>query len=238
MKLYFLLTLALFGCSRPPEITTEKTLRQALDPQATRGVGRIQLIGGYLQIGPAPGDGRQDLCVVDVKTSLAEMVPTITAATAGGVTTFAIEHPKYESSLGKVRNEWRVGLTPAHSLELTTGLMSGICELKLGGLAVTKLDARVEQGQFAIDFCNAPITVSCDVVAEVGTGQLRVRFPSDPAVGVRVRARKAVGGIQVEGLRAEKDTWVNESFATAKIKLDLALGSAFGEVVVEPGTNP
>jgi hypothetical protein len=235
--------LALFtiGCPRRPEINTQRTLRQAMDPKMERGIAKVELIGGYLKIEstpPASAEASKDLCVADIKTSHEAMVPKIEVATVDGVSTFSIGHAPYVTGLGPVLNEWRVGLVPDRPLELTARLMSGICELKLGGMQVTKLDVHVDQSQLSIDFGNAPITTSCEVVAEIATGQLRVRYPADPTIGVRVRARKAVGGVQVDGLRAEKDTFVNEAFATAKVKLDLALGSGFGEVVVEPATKP
>lgn len=213
---------------------------------ATSFDAKVQLIGGYLKIAPIedPESAGQHLCALDLGTNLPELVPTPMPAIQlqNGVAKIEVAHPQYRASWGRAKNEWRIGLGAQLPTNLVVGLMSGICEVKLGGLNCTRVEARVEQGQLVIDCAGAPLTTSCEVIAEIGTGQVRVRYPADPTIGVRVRGRKAVGGVVITGLRevgADKDiAYVNDAFETAAIKLDLALGSGFGEVVVEPATNP
>jgi hypothetical protein len=228
----------LLGCDRaPPELKYRWERAGNLASEAAGSAVRVEvdLIGGYLKLAPGSAVPDPSLLHLAAASSAAELEPRIEVVAVENVPTLRVGHRDYTAELGRVANEWRIDLAPGRLLALDVALMSGICELKLGGLSCTKLNARVEQGQLALDFADSKPTASCEVVAEVGTGQLRVRIPAGPDIGVRVRARKVVGAVTVTGLREEKDAWVNDAFETAPIKLDLALGSGLGgEVVVEP----
>jgi hypothetical protein len=232
-----LLALAAFaGCDRAPPELKFHWKREADQRAVGDSAGlEVDLVGGFLRIAPFETLTTGPTLVLEASSSTERLEPFVDVTTIDGMPTLRVGHPEYRTSFGRVMNEWRLSLAPEPALRLDVAMMSGICELKLGGLTCAKLNVHVEQGQLVIDFANAPLSKSCEVVAEVGTGQLRVRIPASPEIGVRVRARKIVGAVTVTGLREEKDAWLNDAFATAAVKLDLALGSGLGgEVVVEP----
>lgn len=250
MQLRLTLLTILFAttaCGRNDSEISHYLRMSHLTPEgATRFESKVELIGGYLKLGPIDDaeSAKKHVCVLDLATNLPELIPAPPPmiAVADGIARLDVFHARYRPAMGRAKNEWRIGYGDRLPTTLVLGLMSGVCEVDLGGLRCEKLDARVEQGQLVIDCADGPIVTSCVVTAEIGTGQVRVRYPVDPTIGVRVRGRKAVGGVVVTGLREvghDKDlAYVNDAFETAAIKLDFALGSGIGEVVVEPGGSP
>lgn len=235
------------GCGRnDSEISQFQRTSHLVPEGATRLESKVELIGGYLKIAPLAGAdaAAEYLAVLDLATNLPELVPTPLPGVVvlGTLARLDVVHPRYAPSMGRAKNEWRIGFGDRLPTTLEVAMMSGVCEIRLAGLRCEKLDARVDQGQLVIDCAGAPLVTGCLVTAEVGTGQVRVRYPADPTIGVRVRGRKAVGGVVVTGLREvgiDKElAYVNDAFETAAIKLDFALGSGFGEVVVEPADGP
>lgn len=220
------------GCSRsdPERPMIEFTKSRPLSAEPNVDLS-LELIGGALFLKPLSEDST-DLYRAVLAHDLPELQPRIDEETVEQRLALHFVHGKYESSMGRARNEWRVDWSPQRATKLMLTMKNGVAELDLGGLALERAEIRVDQGRLQLDFGNAPPKCSCEVVAEVGTGQVALRFPPD--VGVRVRARKAVGGVQIEGLRQVGDAWVNDLYASHAVKLDFALGAGFGEVVVEP----
>lgn len=224
---------ALFaGCSRPAPERPMIEVTAARPLPTENGIDlSLELIGGALFLKPLPTDAI-DLYRAVLAHDLPELAPKIEEKSVEGRIALHFGHGKYESSMGRARNEWRIDWSPQRVTRLTLNMMNGVAELDLGGLELERAEIRVDQGRVQLDFGNATPKRSCEVVAEIGTGQLAVRFP--PNVGVRVRARKAVGGVQIEGLREVGEAWVNDLYESHAVKLDFALGAGFGEVVVEP----
>jgi hypothetical protein len=234
IPLAFAILALLASCSRDdsPRTMFEEEARVALDPALGRAAADIKLIGGVLKIAPAPADSG-NAAEARFRFDREEMRPLLTVDSSASPPILRAFHPPYDTGIGKSSNEWTVALAPESPLELDVAMMTGICDLDLAGLDLTRLEAKVDYGQLLLDFSKRPLVASCEVLAEAQSGALRVVIPND--VGVRVRARKAVGGLLVAGLRQEKEgEWVNDRFGGAGFQLDLSLGVGMGEITVDP----
>lgn len=202
---------------------------------ATAVTTHVELIGGYLALGP--GDAAMpELMAGDFAFDTPEMKPILRYQEEGERGRLDVLHVPWQASFGRVRNEWRMTLTPRLPQRLEVRIIaSGEADLKLAGLDLEAVDVNLSQGTLKLDLAGAPWKKDLAIVAEVGTGQLHVRLPNDGDLpGVRIRARKAIGGLYADRLKQVKDgEWINERWTGEGVKLDLALGAGWGEVVVE-----
>jgi hypothetical protein len=132
--------------------------------------------------------------------------------------------------LGNVKHEWNLVLNNEIPMRLDIELGAGQSDLFLGELALSELEVKTGVGETTVDLTGG---WNRDLNAKIkgGIGQLNLRLPS--ATGARVETGKAIGSVQVSGLRKDGDAYVNDTFGRSKSTLRVRIEAGIGEIRVE-----
>ena len=213
------------GCGPAgPMVRVERSVEATGGPAA---IG-LALRGGALLIEP----GGEALVDAVFQFDREAMRPDVIEGFRGDVKTVQIDQPDATKARGRSRNEWALRLSPDQPLELNIAhQISGVADLRLGGLDLSRLEVEMGTGALLVDLTGAPPRRDLVVAMHLGHGQVRVRLPK--GVGVRVRGRDAVGHFEVLGIPEVEDGWQNAEFTAGGPTIDLGVGVGSGEVVVE-----
>ena len=116
-------------------------------------------------------------------------------------------------------------------MELKVEMGAGKSELKVGELALTRLEIHMGAGQVTTDLTG---NWKKDLTAEIrgGVGHAIVRLPVD--VGVRVHATGGIGSIIAGGLKREGDEYVNELYGKSPVTLRIDVAGGVGNIELQP----
>jgi hypothetical protein len=222
------LVLALAGCYVPsPRLGKTETLQQkvglagaeSVSASITLGVGRLKLAGGADSL----LDARFEYNIPDWK-------PAVSYDVADGRGRLVVEQPSRVVGAtwpGNVRYDWDLKLSPGVPLELEVGMGVGKSDVDLRGLDVRRFRLEAGVGEGSVDL-SGPRTSDLDATIKAGVGRLTLILPAD--VGVRVKAQGGLGHVSAEGLKAQDDAWVNDSWGETKASLRVEVEGGIGEV--------
>jgi len=192
----------------------------------------IDLPGGLLEV----SGGGQALVEASFRFDNERLRPVLRRTMEGDRALVEISAPGYEAGLGRTRNEWALALSAAPPLDLELAMRAGRAELRLSGLPIRSLDLNLGAGELIVDLSGPPPSGAPGELTgqlEMGHGKLLLRLPGD--AGLRVRAWKSVGTLEVAGLEQVPDdpgAWVNPGFAAAPRKIDLTARLGWGDLEI------
>ena len=186
------------------------------------GVGKLDINGG------AAG-----LLDAEFTYNVEEWKPEVDYKISGSEGRLTVQQPEGKTgSVGipdtdKVKNEWDLKLNDDVPLDLDINLGVGESDLELSGLTLNSLDIQTGVGETTIDL-TGDWASSFDVDIKGGVGQTTVRLPS--GVGVRVETQTGIGGINVQNLIRNGDTYTNAAYEGADVVLDIKVQGGVGAI--------
>jgi hypothetical protein len=159
----------------------------------------------------------------------------------GGIGTFF--------DLDDYRNEWDLRLNEDVPMEMSIDMGAGRSDLKLGSLALTRLDINAGAGDVDLDLSGSQslnrldfdmgagkLTLDLtgdwqddlDATIRGGLGELTLRLPRD--VGVRIDVDTGIGAVDASGLTKDGDTYTNDAFGESDVTLNIEIDAGVGKI--------
>lgn len=156
--------------------------------------------------------------------------PQVDYAVLGEKGRLDVRQPKAVGvGIGSYRNTWDLKLPAAVPTELDVTLGASESSLDLGSLDLRDLDLQLGAGEANIDLSG--LASDLDARIEGGVGQLNLTVPRN--VGVRiVGLKEGVGEFSADGFSEQDGAYVNDAYAKASTKIEIALRRGVGEVSV------
>jgi len=231
-----ILVLALAGCYVPsPKLGKTEILEQKVglagaesaSVSISLGVGKLRLAGGADSL----LDARFEYNIPDWK-------PVVSYNIEDGRGRLVVEQPSRVVGAtwpGNVRYDWNLNLSPGVPLELEVDMGVGKSEVDLRGLDVRRFSLEAGVGEGSVDL-SGPRTSDLDATIKAGVGRLTLILPAE--VGVRVKAQGGLGRVSAEGLKAQDDEWVNETWGKTKASLRVEVEGGIGAVEMRLTGSP
>ena len=226
--LFAVLALTLSGCYVPsPKLGKTETLQQkvglagaeSVSTSITIGVGKLKLAGGADSL----LDARFEYNIPDWK-------PVVSYKVEDGRGGLIVEQPSRVVGAtwpGNVRYDWDLKLKDSIPMDLEIDLGVGKSEVDLRGLDVRHLSLEAGVGEGSVDL-SGPRESDLDATIKAGVGKLTLFLPSD--VGVRIKAQAGLGHVNADGLKADGDAWVNQTWGKTKTSVRVEVEGGIGEV--------
>ena len=103
----------------------------------------------------------------------------------------------------------------------------GKSDVDLKGLNLRRFSLEAGVGEGTVDL-SGPRPCDLDATIKAGVGKLTLVLPAD--VGVRVKAQAGLGHVESDGLKADGDDWVNETWGKTKTSVRVEVEGGIGEV--------
>jgi len=151
--------------------------------------------------------------------------------------------------LDEYRNEWDLRFNEDVPMEMMIDTGAGRSDLKLGNLALTRLDITSGAGDVDLEL-GGSLSLSrleydmgagdstldlsgdwqknLDATINGGIGKLTVSLPSD--VGVRVDVDAGIGAVNTSGLTKDGNIYTNAAYSESNIKLIISINAGVGEI--------
>jgi len=229
-----LVTLVALGataaCGRvgEPEKMIAATGQVSLEGCESAGV-LIDMPGGQLQVSRA----RAALVAGSFRFDQEQMRPVIEGSRDGARSEVVLSAPGYEEGIGRTFNEWSLELSDECPTDLTLRMKIGRADLDLEGVPVKTLDLNLGGGELLVDLGRSRPRADVSGSLEMGHGKILLTLPA--GVGIRVRAWKSVGTMEIRGLSQEpesEESYVNDRFGKAEVNIDLTARVGFGDLEV------
>jgi hypothetical protein len=247
------LMLALVACTinrinvGPTQTTTETVEREdaeSVDVKVAMGFGELTI-----------GGGAADLAQADFDFNIDDWEPGVSYAVSGGQGTLEITQPDTTEDLGipddDIVYRWDLAFNNDVPMAMEIELGAGEGNLSLGTLNLTSLSVEAGAGDMAIDLRNGRVpdlnvamgagevtldlggdwSQDLDAFVSGGVGKLTLILPRD--TGARVTATGGLGEINVEGLTADGDAYVNDAFGESDVTLTITVEGGVGEIVLQ-----
>lgn len=133
--------------------------------------------------------------------------------------------------IGPTRNTWELHFARDIPMEMRVDMGAGRNDLKLGGLALTRLDVNMGAGLLIADFSGGDWKQDVEANIHGGAGNATVRLPAN--VGVEIRAKGGLGSVQASGLIKEGDEYVNTQFGKSPVTLHINVEGGVGLIRLE-----
>jgi hypothetical protein len=185
------------------------------------GSGELDIRGG------AQNGGAQKLLDADFTYNVAAWKPDLRYTSGGAGGDLVIEQPGPSSSHGNTKNHWDLRFNDNVPLDLKVNFGAGEARLKLGSLSLRGLNVEIGAGTLTLDLRGTPAK-DYSVRVQGGVGEATVYLPKD--VGISASATGGLGEISVTGLRRNGDLYVNDTSATAKVKIRLDIQGGVGSI--------
>src|SRR5512135_818857 len=139
------------------------------------------------------------------------------------------------SSLGNIdnyRNEWEVQLNDNVPMELRVEVGAGNADLKLGSLALTKLDLQTGAAPVTVDLIG---NWQADLEAKItgGVGDLTLRLPSRACVRVSIKA--GIGLVEAQGFLKDGSDYINAACGQSAVTLHIDISAGVSTTKLELG---
>jgi hypothetical protein len=151
--------------------------------------------------------------------------------------------------LDDYRNEWDLRFNEDVPMDMRIDMGAGRTDLKLGTLALTKLDINAGAGDVSLDLSGSQsltqldydmgagrVTLDLtgswqqdmDASIDGGIGELTLRLPKD--VGVRVEVDTGIGSVDTSGLTKDGDTYTNDAYGESDVTLNIEIDAGVGKI--------
>jgi hypothetical protein len=128
------------------------------------------------------------------------------------------------------RSEWVIRLNSDLPTELTIQFGAGKADLRLAGLALTRLRVESGVGELAVDL-SGEWGHSLEAFVKAGIGDTTLRLPQN--AGVRVQSAVSLGSIQPHGLTWDGTAYSNALYGQAEVTLDISVESGMGKITLK-----
>lgn len=162
-----------------------------------------------------------------------DMEPVVESDVRDRTLRLSIRAPGWRTGIGPTTNLWRIRLPPGLPAAIALKVGSGRVVLHRGRFAVERFQLEQGFGEALVDLSAAEPVGQAPVTLRLGTaGRVDVALPG--RVPLRVRARKAVGTLEVRGLEpAGEELWTNAAFEEGIASaFDVTLVTGAGEVTI------
>ena len=214
------------GSARADTLRTEHRVVQAgaarsVDVHLTIGAGRLQVAGGARTLLDARFRYNHDNWRPEVRYAV--------RARRGQLT---VQQPSTRDAddLTNVQYDWNVRLNSRVPMGLKVETGAGTSTLLLGSLALTGLDVKLGVGDTTLNLAGNR-SHSFNATIQSGVGELTVVLPR--RVGVRVTAKHGIGEIDAHGLRQDGDTYVNSTYGSSHVTVNVTIEQGVGTIVLE-----
>jgi hypothetical protein len=197
---------------------------QAVDRQGSGPVRvHIQMPAGDMKL----SGGASKLLEADFKYSVNQGKPNVSYQ--AGQLEITQEGRKF--NFGPSENNWDIRLGNDIPMELDIDMGAGQSKVKVGDLAVTRLDMKIGAGQIVADLTgNWKKDLEADVKG--GVGNAVILLPED--IGVMVHATGGIGSINANGLKREGDEYTNDLYGKSPVSLRLDISGGVGNIELRP----
>lgn len=211
----------------------------------------------YIKMGTGElkvGHGAEALMRANFTYNVADWKPQVDYTVTDGNGRLNIRQPSSEqiSVRSDIRYTWDLKFNEEIPLDMRIECGAGNGEVKLGQLNVTRLDAKLSAGDFAIDLSGnrslehleldmgaGDITVdltgdwehNVEVYLQGGIGKTILRLPKD--IGVRIVANKAIGKVDTQGLTRDGGVYVNAAYDVSPVTIEINIQSGIGDTLLE-----
>lgn len=210
------------------ELQTRSESVELADAKAVKvdinmGAGQLNLSGGASK-----------LLQAKFTYNVAELNPQVTYS-GGALNVLTPKVTAGISSLGNIdnyRNEWEVQLSDNVPMELRVEVGAGSADLKLGSLAMTKLDLNTGAAPVTVDLIG---NWQADLDAKItgGLGDLTLRLPG--RVCARVSIKGGIGLVEAQGFLKDGRDYVNAACGGSAVTLRINISAGVSTTKLELG---
>ncbi|MGP4081800.1 toast rack family protein [Pseudalkalibacillus sp. R45] len=133
-------------------------------------------------------------------------------------------------SMKKTQQEWDIALNGDLTLTLKVELGAGKSKLGLSKLNLKDLHIESGVGETEIDLAGEWKN-SFRVKIDAGIGKMKIRVQKH--AGVKIDVDKGIGKVKADHFIGVEDSYQNQSYETADVKIDIDLDVGVGEVILE-----
>lgn len=204
-----------------PLITDNRTVALGNATQANveinKGVGNLTV-----------SSGASDLLNGTYYYNNSQWKPEVNYNVNGTTGTLTVRQPN-GSFFGSSRYNWDLQFKNGIPLDFRFDLGVGNSTLNLSGLTLSGLS--VQAGVGNIDINLAGITTT-NMIGNIngGVGNLTIRIPRD--IGVQIVVNHGLGQVNVNGLKANGNTYTNDAFGTAANSIRLYVSGGVGQITI------
>lgn len=209
---------AIAGELNEDSIVVKKDKAKELDVELNLGVGEITV-----------QKGTKEWIEGNVKYNVKDLEPKVEYDLRRKKGEVVIEHKNLKKfRISEIKNEWDFKLTDKIPINLSVNTGASMANLDLQGLQIGNLDIETGVGDLTVDLLG-DWKKSFETNIETGVGQTTVILPSK--VGVKIKAEKGIGAINVVGFISKgNDVYVNEAYEDADVILTVDAEVGVGEV--------
>lgn len=159
-----------------------------------------------------------------------KMKPVVEYDLEGKTGKIEISQPR-NMKLGKLKNEWDLGLTNEVPVDLIVNAGASDTRLDLNKIQLKNLEVNAGVGDITVDL-SGEWEKSFDAYISSGVGKLDVILPKE--TGARIKVSKGIGTSNYDGLISRGDgIYENKNYENAKVRINLTIDIGVGEVNFE-----
>ncbi len=132
---------------------------------------------------------------------------------------------------GHRENSWDIHLGSGIPMEVNIDMGAGQSQVKVGDLALTRLDMKMGAGQIIADL-TGDWKKDLDADIKGGVGNAVILLPED--VGVRVHATGGIGSVNAGGLKRNGNEYSNDLYGKSPVTVRLDISGGVGNIELRP----
>lgn len=228
-QLYVLPVVALLtvvaGCGdRNEPVGPEEHESRSVDlDNAERVRAMIKMAFGELTV----RGGSKQLLDADFTYTGAALKPDVQYRAVGGGGDLTVETRAGSPTGGRLKNRWDLQMNDKVPLDLRIELGAGEANINLGTMSMRSVDLTMGAGTLRLDLRGKPAN-DYSVRVRGGAGDATVYLPKD--VGVSAKASGGLGDISAEGLHKSGDTYLNDAWDRASVRVRLDIQGGVGTI--------
>lgn len=223
----------LTGCSSRARVGTLQTESRTVElGDAESVVVEINFGAGDLEV----TGGAQKLLEADFTYNVAKLKPEVEYSNGK----LAVRQPDgiglpVLQNITDFRNEWGLRLSDMVPMDLSVIIGSGLSDLQLSGLPLTRLEVDLGAGISTVDL-TGDWARSLDVTIATGAADITVRLPRE--VGARVQVESGPHLVVTSGLTKTGNVYTNEAYGVSGVTLQVNVSSGIGQINLEVDEAP
>jgi hypothetical protein len=208
------------GCASGPV----KTLVRTIQLDAAKAVSvELNMAAGELHV----RGGSTGLMEGYFTFNVPEWEPTVDYKRDGDRGVLTVQQPSGSPSFRNAKNSWDVRVNDGVPLSLTVKVGAGEGTMTLGSLNLDSVQVDAGAGEFTLDLRGTPKR-SYDVRVNASVGQANLRLPK--SVAIVATATAGVGGVTVNGLQKQGNTWINPGHEQDPVVVHVDVKGAVGQI--------
>jgi hypothetical protein len=176
------------------------------------------------------GGGSPKLLDANIRFNVPAWKPNIDYQKNGGRATLTVEQIGMTTGFSNTVNAWDLKFNDTVPIAFTAHVGAGESTLALGSLNLQSVEVEVGAGETTVDLRGTPKR-SYDVKVNASVGEARIRLPRGAAIVVT--ATHGIGGVDVNGLVQQGNTWVNPGHEQDPVVIHLDVRGGVGEIHVD-----